>query len=150
LESQNQAQGGDWERDGLFASGLTPAASGEIATRGFAFGQLMSMERYFANLQLGLKSDGTIDASLRAFFSDPTNRINVTGYSLGGHLATIFTELHQAQVAHTYIFNGSGRGRIDGLIATDAETLAAEADQIDAMLDRFNSILFNPRIGVTQ
>ena len=33
-------EGGDAERDGLFASGLTPAADGEIGLSGFAFGQL--------------------------------------------------------------------------------------------------------------
>jgi hypothetical protein len=39
-EYPNQSQGGDWERDGL------PGADGEIFFNGFAFGQLMSMEKY--------------------------------------------------------------------------------------------------------
>ena len=38
-EYPNQSQGGDWERDGL------PGADGEIFFKGFAFGQLVSMEK---------------------------------------------------------------------------------------------------------
>jgi hypothetical protein len=41
LEFQDRVDGGDWERDGRNASGLTSAASGEIAFSGFAFAQLM-------------------------------------------------------------------------------------------------------------
>ena len=42
--------------------------------------------------------------------------LNVTGYSLGAHLATVFTELHGFETntafsfGHTYAFNGPGRG----------------------------------------
>ena len=32
------------------------------------------------------------------------------GYSLGVHLATVFTEMHASLVIHTYTFNGPGRG----------------------------------------
>ena len=48
LEYQNHAQGGDWERDGQ------GGAAGEIAGSGFALGQLVSMERYFSDLQQGV------------------------------------------------------------------------------------------------
>ena len=47
-EYPNQSQGGDWERDGL------PGADGEIFFKGFAFGQLVSMEKYYQQL----KADG--------------------------------------------------------------------------------------------
>ncbi len=40
-EYQNQVQGGDWERDGA------AAADGEIGRYGFAFAQLVSMEKYY-------------------------------------------------------------------------------------------------------
>src|SRR5512134_156390 len=143
------AQGGDLNRDGLWASGLTPAADGEIGINGFAFGQLLAMERYFANLTQGKLTNGSIDSDLQAFFNDPSNRINVTGYSLGGHLATIFTELHDSQVDQTYIFNGPGRGRIAGFTETDVVTLQEEVLLIDAMLDRFSAVLLNPVVGVT-
>ena len=93
-EYQNQVQGGDWERDGA------AAADGEIGRYGFALAQLVSMENYYREL----KSD---PAKLPAGAV-----LNVTGYSLGGHLATVFTELHEAEVAHTYTFNGAGRGTI--------------------------------------
>ena len=93
-EYQNQIQGGDWERDGV------AAADGEIGRYGFALAQLVSMEKYYQEL----KADP---------LKLPTGAVlNVTGYSLGGHLATVFTELHEAEVAHTYTFNGAGRGTI--------------------------------------
>ena len=34
----------------------------------------------------------------------------VTGYSLGGHLAQLFTEMHPEAVAGTVLFNAPGRG----------------------------------------
>ena len=136
-EPRPAIEGGDVERDGLFASGLTPAADGEIGLSGFAFGQLIAMERYY----LELTTSGKL----------PTGAtLNVTGYSLGGHLATVFTELHASQVMQTTVFNASGRGRIDGFSGTDAATMTAEAQQIDAMLTRFMAVLFNPMAGVTQ
>jgi Ca2+-binding RTX toxin-like protein len=93
-EYQNQIQGGDWERDGV------AGADGEIPRYGFALAQLVSMEKYYRELK-----------------ADPMKLpagavLNVTGYSLGGHLATVFTELHDADVTHTYTFNGAGRGTI--------------------------------------
>ena len=96
LEYQNQVDGGDWQRDGL------PGAAGEIAGTGFALGQLVSMERYYREL----KADPTK--------LPPGAILNVTGYSLGGHLATVFTQLHANEIASTYTFNGAGRGGING------------------------------------
>ena len=77
------------------------------------------MERYY----LELTTSGKLPAGAT---------LNVTGFSLGGHLATVFTELHTNQVAQTTVFNASGRGRMDGFSGTDAATLSAEAQQIDA------------------
>ncbi|MEO7860994.1 MAG: hypothetical protein ABIU05_11205 [Nitrospirales bacterium] len=104
LEYQNQVDGGDWERDGL------PGAAGEIAGTGFAIAQLVSMERYYRELK-----------------ADPNNLptgaiLNVTGYSLGGHLATVFTQLHANDIAATYTFDGAGRGGINGGTSGLSET----------------------------
>ncbi|MEW6248967.1 MAG: hypothetical protein AB1555_20030, partial [Nitrospirota bacterium] len=66
--------------------------------------------------------------------------LNVTGFSLGGHLATVFTELHEADVTHTYIFNGAGRGHVPG----EVPGLAAEESRIQDMLTYFRSVLDNP------
>ena len=148
-EPKPATEGGDVNRDGLLADGLlglTAAADGEIAAQGFAFGQLLAMEWYFSDLRQGRLTNGTIDPSLQAFFANPANKINVTGYSLGGHLATVFTELHDAQVADTYIFNGSGRGRMSGFMGIDAATLSTEETRMRTMLDRFTEVLFNPAV----
>jgi len=92
-------QGGDKYRDGL-------EADGSIALQGFALAQLASMEDYYA----WLKSSGTLPAGAV---------LNVTGYSLGGHMATIFTELHTQAVNHTYNFNAVGRGDYIGSSIAD-------------------------------
>jgi hypothetical protein len=113
-EFKPAALGGDKERDAL-------QADADIALHGFAFGQLAAMEEYFARLKQGVKSDGTIDPTLQAFFATPGHAINVTGYSLGGHLATVFTELHyndnDIAFGHTYTFNGAGRGPVPSTTA---------------------------------
>ena len=81
----------------------------EIADRGWAFGQISDMVRWVHILQ----KKGLIDREL-----------NVTGYSLGGHLATAFNILYRGNafswqeegkqyslnVASTYTFNGAGVG----------------------------------------
>lgn len=123
-EYRNQEFGGDFERDGV---GLinSRGADAEILSFGFALGQLLAMEHYFEEVKAILP---------------PGARINVTGYSLGGHLATVFTELHDAQVIATYTFNGAGRGNISG--GGGVEWL--EAERIRQMLTRLESILFNP------
>jgi hypothetical protein len=97
-EPRLSLEGGDVERDGLFALGLTPAADGEIGLDGFAFGQLIAMERYY----LELTTSGKLPAGAE---------LNVTGYSLGGRLATVFTQLYANQVAETTAFNALGRGQ---------------------------------------
>ena len=91
-------KGGDKYRDGL-------EADVSIALQGFALAQLASMEDYYA----WLKSSGTLS-------SDAV--LNVTGYSLGGHLATLFTEMHTQDVKHAYNFNAVGRGDYNRSVGT--------------------------------
>ncbi len=105
----------------------------KLGQTGFAFAQLAAMENYY--LQLTTSGVLTTGATL-----------NVTGYSLGNHLATIFTELHANDpdiiFGHTYTFNGAGRGHINGPGAT-------ETARIDGMLDLLREVLFNPDAGVS-
>ena len=114
-EYKNQSQGGDYERDGANGLSLT-GADGEIVTKGFAFGQLAAMEAYYTKL----KADGTLPAGAA---------LNVTGYSLGAYLATVFTELHAAEIHHAYTFNGPGRGTFN--VALPSES--AEVQRMRAM-----------------
>jgi hypothetical protein len=141
LEYQNRAQGGDWERDGQ------GGAVGEIAGSGFALGQLVSMERYFAELEQGRLTNGTIDPALQAFFANSANTINVSGYSLGGHLATVFTLLHSNRVNHTYIFNGAGIGQVGGVTPVLTEDIRIK-QLIDAMDAKF--VEFDPTGALTR
>ncbi|MFO0773688.1 MAG: calcium-binding protein [Nitrospiraceae bacterium] len=92
-EYATEVNGGDRARDIL-------GADAEIATKGFALAQLVSMERYWRELT---QPGGKLAAN---------SQINVTGYSLGGHLATVFTELHDQNVLNTYVFNSAGRGLV--------------------------------------
>jgi hypothetical protein len=89
-EYRQEADGGDFVRD-------AQDADMDIFTAGFAFAQIQDMEAYYADL----KASGKLPAGAV---------LNVTGYSLGSHLATVFTELHTAEINQTTIFNGAGRG----------------------------------------
>jgi hypothetical protein len=78
----------------------------EIKEKGWAFGQIADMEKWYAELN-----------------ASPTmlqgKSFAVTGYSLGGHLATAFNLLRSeqgqaARITSTYTFNGAGVGEITG------------------------------------
>ncbi|QDQ26582.1 hypothetical protein FNU76_09465 [Chitinimonas arctica] len=71
----------------------------EIKDKGWAFGQIADMENWYAELS---KDGGPLQGQQFA----------VTGYSLGGHLATAFNLLHQGPITATYTFNGAGVGKI--------------------------------------
>lgn len=76
----------------------------EIKAFGWAFGQIADMKEWVE----GLYQKGEITAPM-----------TVTGYSLGGHLATAFNELYPGLVNATYTFNGAGVGEIkDGHLLT--------------------------------
>ena len=116
-EYANPDKGGDWDRDGL------NGADGEIFTYGFAFGQIASMESYYEHLKLGesynsLTMQWESDPSLNDFktkFGGPEKAqgavLNVSGYSLSGQLAYVFTTLHP-EVDKATVINGTGMGNI--------------------------------------
>ncbi len=82
----------------------------EIQPTGFAWGQIADMEAWFAKL----KTDGLLSGPY-----------TVTGYSLGGHLATVFNLLRsaeQAAPARVITFNGAGIGTISQGTLQDAIT----------------------------
>lgn len=83
-------QGGDWDRDGLLG------ADGQLAAYGLALAQLDQMRRVFTGW------------SQR--FSLADEQFQVTGYSLGGHLATAFAEIYPESVLEAVNFNGPTRG----------------------------------------
>jgi pimeloyl-ACP methyl ester carboxylesterase len=112
-EYKNANQGGDWQRDGL------PGGDGEIVRNGFALGQLAALEDFYQRVVLPLTGAA---------------KLNVTGYSLGGHLATVFTETHAAQVEAAYVFNSAGRGEITGPGGTTAQRMSAMIDHFRAVL----------------
>ena len=71
-EFADESQGGDWFRDGV------SGADGEMKTYRFALAQLADAEAFFRKLKTDAKLPGNAS-------------YNVTGYSLGGHLASVFT-----------------------------------------------------------
>lgn len=85
----------------------------EIAEGGWAMRQIADMDDWYT----GLKSDGKIPAG---------SSLTVTGYSLGGHLATAFNILHPGEAGSIYTFNGAGVGKIDA------------GQSLRAIVDRFN------------
>jgi hypothetical protein len=81
----------------------------EIKNTGFAWGQISDMEQWYADLQADPNKLGG-----KAF--------SVTGYSLGGHLASVFNILHPNAAQQVVTFNGAGVGQVTN--GTLAEALA--------------------------
>lgn len=109
-ESRSWEQGGDSERD----MAATDVAG--VVGMGFALAQLDALEKYYQ----WLKDNA---------FLPQGAKLNVTGYSLGGHLATVFTEIHQddpwlGEFGDTVTFNGAGRGNWNQSAGSEAEFLA--------------------------
>lgn len=86
----------------------------EIYDYGWAFGQLDDMRSWVK----GLQAKGAIPAG---------QTISVTGYSLGGHLATAFADLFPGLASATYTFNGAGVGDL-------------RSGTLDRALDAFHAI----------
>ncbi|MBL0075975.1 MAG: hypothetical protein IPP41_08640 [Rhodocyclaceae bacterium] len=95
----------------------------ELKDTGFAFGQLADMEAWYGELASGVLAG-------KAF--------SVTGYSLGGHLATAFNLLHQGVAQQVVTFNGAGVGLVDS-----GHTLAS-------VLQEFNNLRASPQLIANQ
>jgi hypothetical protein len=93
----------------------------EVHDTGFAWGQISDMEDWYKSL----KESGQIPAG---------SQLNVTGYSLGGHLATAFNLLHQNELngGQVVTFNGAGVGQIKS------------GDTLQSALAYFNDLRQNP------
>ena len=142
-ESKDEEDGGDVKRD----SG--EGANGQIKDKGFAFGQILDMEQYYGHIKQGESYDTEtgewiVNPRLNEFAALINNngKLNVTGYSLGGHLAQIFTRLHYNDVIHTYTFNGAGFGDFTS-IGNNATGEQYRID-IEGVLDVVRNLFINP------
>jgi ELWxxDGT repeat protein len=93
----------------------------EIAASGFAFGQIADMEEWWRNLNA---SGGPLAGG---------KQVTITGYSLGGHLATAFNLLRRddnqlGRIKATYTFNGAGVGKLTNP-RTSLTSLIADFDR---------------------
>lgn len=102
------SEGGDRERDGF-------GADLELVANGFSLAQLNALQRYYQ----WLKSQPLLPIGAT---------LDVTGYSLGGHLATVFTEMHRGDTdirfGQTVTFNGAGRGAWNGAAGSISDMVA--------------------------
>ncbi len=85
----------------------------ELKALGWGFGQIAEMEAWYSELSGNSAFLGDGSVGVKPFY--------VTGYSLGGHLATAFNILRREEavstgisnpIIHTYTFNGAGTGGI--------------------------------------
>ncbi|MDY0977509.1 hypothetical protein SOM61_21320 [Massilia sp. CFBP9012] len=86
----------------------------EIKATGFAWGQIADMEEWYAKLQADPSKLGN-------------KSFSVTGYSLGGHLATAFNLLHTDEADQVVTFNGAGVGKVT------QGTLASALDEFNKL-----------------
>lgn len=146
-EARPWAVAGDEERD------MAGAGKGGVYEQGFAFAQLAAMEDYWSHIRSGQRwdreskewrddSSGELGA-FREFMTrkqlegdDSTDQFNVTGYSLGGHMAGVFALMHAEEVTKTYTFNAAGHG-VFASKPTTGETIAQ-------MLAVFRQALLEP------
>ncbi|MBB2485716.1 hypothetical protein H5407_10845 [Mitsuaria sp. WAJ17] len=104
----------DYARDNAATNTL------EVKAGGFAYGQIADMEEWWK--------------PLKASYLDMSS-VSVTGYSLGGNLATSFAFLRKGEgtknpvaVREVYTFNGAGIGRVKG----------GSTSQLGAVIQDFN------------
>lgn len=91
----------------------------EVKETGWAWGQMRDMEAWYAELsQAGAPLHGQ------------AGNFSLTGYSLGGHLATAFNLLHPGLVKEVVTFNGAGVGlaKTGSVPATNLELFAQMTD----------------------
>ena len=101
----------------------------EILKGGWAIGQIADMEKWFAQLNAS-------PALLQG------KSFSVTGYSLGGHLATAFNILHEFEgqrILGTYTFNGAGVGRVNS-----NESLRVIVDRFEAARTNASAAFTSP------
>lgn len=112
-EFMDQRYGGDYSRD-------KSGADDSLAFRGLAWAQIAAAERWFLDQ---IAPGGVLFGA---------GRIDFSGYSLGGHIAMVMTELHPELVQHTTMINSPGRGGI------------APGYSIRQLLDAYNAIVADP------
>ena len=107
----------------------------EISDRGFAFGQISDLRDWVGQMRAkNLMKD----------------HISVTGYSLGGHLATAFYKLNEEgafpglNIDRTYTFNGAGIGKLKD---PKNMTLKEVLNQFKSIRENGASHLFKTAIG---
>ena len=107
----------------------------EISDRGFAFGQISDLRDWVGQMRAkNLMKD----------------HISVTGYSLGGHLATAFYKLNEEgafpglNIDRTYTFNGAGIGKLKD---PKNMTLKEILNQFKSIRENGASHLFKTAIG---
>ena len=117
----------------------------EISEKGWAFGQIADMEKWIQSLK-------------KAEIIGNGKEVSVTGYSLGGHLATAFNILHNYEgtdikIKQTFTFNGAGVGLDNNKKEMPREKLEniiktfSEHREYDADFSLFISALRGTKIG---
>ena len=133
-ESKGEDDGGDVDRDSALG------ANGQIKDDGFAWGQIRDMQAFYQSLSA--EGSEHYDATFSAHMASQ-GQLNVTGYSLGGHLAQVFTQLNYNGVLHTYTINGAGMGTINNI--PEGQNLGP---QLQGLMDTFNQILDGPLAAI--
>ena len=112
----------------------------EIKEKGWAFGQIDDLEAWYQSLRKEkTRADGTKYKAL-----PDGARLDITGYSLGAHVATAFNLMHKAELngGEVVTFNGAGVGQIGGADVV-AQANAQSCTPLQTMIDDFHKLRTN-------
>jgi len=119
----------------------------EIKLLGASLGQLGSLNRFFSAARMGeVAPTGQGDLGKLSEFSAymaAGGKVNLTGYSLGGELATLFSGLRSDDIGHVTLVNAAGTGIPRGLPA--APSLIEYQAAVASTYAQFQSAFSDPQ-----
>lgn len=92
----------------------------EIKKTGFAWGQIADMQQWYQEKR------GSIGSK----------KFSVTGYSLGGHLATVFNIMNPGKTDRVVTFNGAGVGKLTDSSMAEALSIFTTRRNNDLLIER--------------
>ena len=142
---------------GGFSATLYENKNGEkiLAIRGTNVNDIGAVDDLINDLLLGTIGKNWQESDLQKFYDDmvktgilsPNEKIVVTGHSLGGYLAQLFTIANEDKISHTYTYNAPGLLGLTGTLLNLFGTSNIKSNKITDILAK-DSINFTNAMGL--